>query len=245
MKKLFSFLLSLLLVMSLAAPAFATSTAGTLLIEGEEDHEITVTPGSGYHADDLFGAKFKNIMPGDRIRTKVFIKANFLKFSEDSIKVTIVGIPHDETENPLKYSETFEATDGKDQTKIDGQRDETIATMTDFLSKLDLKVTSPSKTAPLLDGTADKLLKETSFTFRNKGQVQLDLELYWDPTEDYDYNQYAKRVGEIDWQITISAYDDPDVDNPKTGDYIMMAVAVMAVRGVALAVLLIRKKRKK
>ena len=125
------------------------------------------------------------------------------------------------------------------------QRDETIATMTDFLSKLDLKVTSPSKTAPLLDGTADKLLKETSFTFRNKGQVQLDLELYWDPTEDYDYNQYAKRVGEIDWQITISAYDDPDVDNPKTGDYIMMAVAVMAVSGVALAVLLIRKKRKK
>jgi len=244
MKKLFSLFLSLLLVMSLAVPAFATSTAGTLLIEGEEDHEITVTPGSGYHADDLFGAKFKNIMPGDRIRTKVFIKANFLKFSEDSIKVTIVGIPHNE-DNPLQYSETFEDIDGKDQTKIDGQRDETIATMTDFLSKLDLKVTSPGKTKPLLDGTASQLLKETTFTFRNKGKVELDLELYWDPNEDYNYNKYAKRVGEIDWQITISAYDDPSVDNPKTGDYIMMAVAIMAVSGVALAVLLIRKKRKK
>ena len=245
MKKLFSLLLALMLVMGLTVPAFATSTAGTLLIEGEEDHEITVTPGSGYHADDLFGAKFKNIMPGDRIRTKVFIKANFLKFSEDSIKVTIVGIPHDETENPLKYSETFEDDDGKDQTKIDGQRDETIATMTDFLSKLDLKVTSPSKTAPLLDGTANQLLKETTFTFRNNGKVELDLELYWNPNGSYDYNQYAKRVGEIDWQITISAYDDPSVDNPKTGDYIMMAVAVMAVSAAALVVIVLLKRKKK
>ena len=67
MKKVFSLLLAILLVMSLAVPAFASSTAGTLLFEGEEDHEITVTPGSGYHSKDLFGEEFKNIMPGDRI----------------------------------------------------------------------------------------------------------------------------------------------------------------------------------
>ena len=75
------------------------------------------------------------------------------------------------------------------------------------------------------------------------GAVILDLELKWVPT-DKD-NLYANRVGEIDWQFTLEAYDDPSVDNPKTGDYIMMAVAIMAVSGVALAVLLIRKKRKK
>ena len=58
-------------------------------------------------------------------------------------------------------------------------------------------------------------------------------------------NEFARRVGEIDWQITVEAFDDPSVDNPKTGDYIMMAVAVMAVSAAALIVILAVKRKKK
>jgi len=79
--------------------------------------------------------------------------------------------------------------------------------------------------------------------FRNKGSVILDLELKWVPTDND--NLYANRVGEIDWQFTLEAYDDPDVDNPKTGDYIMMAVAVMAVSAAALIIILAVKRKKK
>lgn len=252
MRKLFTLLLSLLLVFSLTIPAFAAPVAGTLQIDGKD--AIYVTPHSDYHDTDLFGSQFKNIMPGDTLQAKVIIKADFSQFYEDSIKITIEGVAHDEQGNPLKYDEAFEFTDGKDQENlekndpagIDGIRDETVASMTEFLSRLDLKITDVKKNKVIFEDKASAILgKQTFDRFRNKGQVELLLELYWDPNGDYDYNQYANRVGEIDWLITVSAYDDPTVDNPKTGDYIMMAVAVMAVSAAALVIILVIKRKKK
>ena len=51
----------------------------------------------------------------------------------------------DENGNLITYSETFENTDGKDQAGIDGQRDETTATMQDFLSQLTMRVYNGSE----------------------------------------------------------------------------------------------------
>jgi len=237
MKKLFSLLLALMIVMSLAVPASAAS----FTILGED--KFTFSPGSEYHETDLFGDGFKNIMPGDTIRQSITIRGEFANFSEDSIKVTLQGIPHG-ANNPLKYSESFEFTDGKDQAEIPGQRDETIETMEDFLSVLNLKVTNRKTGAVIFNDSADEILDPVVLgKFRNKGSVILDLELKWVPTDND--NLYANRVGEIDWQFTLEAYDDPDVDNPKTGDYIMMAVAVMAVSAAALIIILAVKRKKK
>jgi len=237
MKKLFSLLMALMLVMSLAVPASAAS----FTILGKD--KFTFSPGSEYHETDLFGDGFKDIMPGDTVKQAITIKGEFKLIKEDSMKVTLQGIPHDPVVGP-HYSEKAEQDDGKDADPDTG-RDETVASMAEFLSVLHLKITNRNDGKVIFNDSADKIMKSVVLgQFRNKGSIVLDLELYWEPGDND--NDFANRVGEIDWQFTIEAYDDPAVaDNPKTGDYIMMAVAIMAVSGVALAVLLICKKRKK
>jgi len=234
MKKLFSLLMALMLVMSLAVPASATATI--------RRNGITVSPGSAYHDTDLFGADFKNLMPGDSVDQIIRINGNFSRFSEDSLRITIKGIPHD-TENPLRYSENQEQIEGKDDTDVDNNgRDETIATMEAFLAQLDMKITNVKTGRVLLEGKASQLMKSETVKIRNGQNIQLLVELDVPITMG---NEFARRVGEIDWQITVEAFDDPSVDNPKTGDYIMMAVAVMAVSAAALIVILAVKRKKK
>ncbi len=247
MKKLFSLLLALALVFSLTIPAFA----GTLTVNGAEsykgadgktyyDIKFNVSPGSEYHQTDLFGSSFKNVMPGDVLTTQVTITADFKLFHEDSIKVYLTGTPSD----PLHYDEDWEETDGKDQPPVTGDRDETVASNKDFLSKLKLTVKDAKSGKVYFSDTADKsFATDTPIgTFRAKGQITLDVILEVPIELD---NTYANRVGEIDWTLKISAYDDPAIDNPKTGDYIMMAVAVMAVSAAALVILFAIKRKKK
>lgn len=233
-----SLLLALILVLSLPLSA----SAATVNIRGKNN--FVFSPGSEYHATDLFGDGFKNLMPGDTVRQSITVKAEFGLFKEDSIKVSVRGVLHG-SENSLQYSESAEQADGKDEVPDTG-RDETVASMEDFLSRLDLKVTNRNNGQVIFNGSADRIMKQTELgTFRNRGKIVLDVELYWNPNGNYDYNEYANRVGEIDWVFTVSAWDDPSYDNPKTGDYILAAVAVMTISGAVLAVLLIRRKRKK
>lgn len=248
MRKVISLLLSVMLVVSLAVPAFATS--GNLNINDLENGRISFkcTSGNalGYHSTDLFGSQFKNIMPGDTISERITITSSFSLFSEDSMKVWISGIPHSNS-NPLRYSEAQEEADGKDETPLEG-RDETVASMEDFLSRLTLRVTNTSNGAydVLYYGPADGIMeKQLLGTFRSDSKLSLRVDLEWELGGDYDYNQYQNRVGEIDWIFHVEAFDDPTVDNPKTGDYIMIAVGVMAVSAAALVILLVIKKRKK
>ena len=237
-RNLSSLLLALVMVFNMTLPA----SASTMNIRGKDN--LVFSPGSEYHATDLFGDGFKDIMPGDTVRQSITIKAEFGLFKEDSIRVSLKGIAHG-TGNPLQYSERAEQLDGKDEAPDTG-RDETVASMEDFLSRLDLKVTNRNSGQVIFNGKADQIMKQTVLgTFRNRGKIVLDVELHWPLGGSYDYNRYANRVGEIDWVFTVSAWDDPSYDNPKTGDYIMMAVAIMAISGAALIVLLIRRKRKK
>ena len=50
------------------------------------------------------------------------------------------AVVHDDAQNSLTYSEAFENADGKDEADVDGQRDETVATMEDFLSQLTMRI---------------------------------------------------------------------------------------------------------
>ena len=221
MKRLFSLLMALMLVMALAVPASAASVE----ISGKD--KITVKPGSTYSATDLFDEQFKNVMPGDKISATITVKSGF-SFNEDSLKVYMRAIPHTDTDN-------------KPVVDVD------VATMEDFLKELTLRVYNMSDGGKkIFEGKANELdgLKENVRlgTFRKNGSINLKVELDVPITLG---NEFAHRVGEVDWLFTVEAYDDPSYDNPKTGDYIMIAVAVMAVSAVALLVILAAKRKKK
>jgi LPXTG-motif cell wall-anchored protein len=221
MKRLFSLLLAVMLVMALAVPASAAS------LDIVSKDKITIKPGSSYSATDLFDEGFKNVMPGDRISETITIKSGF-GFKEDSLKVYMRAIPHTNTDN-------------KPVTGVD------VATMDEFLQELTLRVYNMSDEGKqIFKGTAKDLdgLKENVLlgTFRKNGSIKLRVELEVPITLG---NKFAHRVGEVDWLFTVEAYDDPSYDNPKTGDYIMIAVAVMAVSAVGLLVILAAKRKKK
>ena len=141
MKKVFSLLLAVLILASLAVPAFATTVPSdsTILIKSKSLFDFNVE--SKYTSSDLFD-EFKDIMPGDTLTEKVTIVNQ--SRSTDYVKVYLKAVLHDENGNPLTYSETYENTDGKDQAGISGKRDETVATMSEFLSKLTMTVTDKS-----------------------------------------------------------------------------------------------------
>ncbi len=237
MKKVFSLLMALMIVLSLATPAFASSVTVT----GKDSYIFT--PGSEYHVSDLFGDAFKNVMPGDTLTQEITIQGNFSLFTEDSLKVWLEAIAHDPETNPHQYSEFYEGLDGKDDTEIDVEgRDEDYVSMDDFLSQLNLKVTNTKNKKVLYDGPANGVFKKTLLgSFRKSGKIVLQVELEVPIELD---NKYANRVGEVDWVFTVSAFEDDD--NPKTGDYIIIgAAALLAVSGAALVVLLIAKKKRK
>ena len=224
MKKLFSLLMAVAILCSLALPASAAS-----LTFNKKD-SFTVTPGIS-NAYDLFDEQFKSVMPGDKIVGYITVKGNFRSFSEDSLKVWMKAVPHN-------------ADGNKPVTAGVGD----VADMNDFLNKLDLRVynENESKTKPIFEGQANELdgLQENVYlgSFRKNGKIILRVEL--DVPIELG-NEFAHRTGEVDWLFTVEAYDDPSVDNPKTGDYILrVALPVMAISGAALLLVFFRKKKR-
>lgn len=221
MKRVFSLLLALMLIFSLTISAFASGGEVTY----RSKKSIVIAPATKVYTDtDLFG-NFKNVMPGDSLADEV--KITNLAVDSDYVKVYIQAIPHG-VNNPLSPSVAEQ---------------ETIASMKDFLSQLNMQVwdgekriynASPDETAQL----SDRVYLGSLRRFKS---MTLDVELRIPITLG---NKYADRIGEVDWVITFEAFDDPS-ENPKTGDYIMIAVAVMAVSALALVVLFAAKKRKK
>lgn len=238
MKKVFSLLLALMLMISMVPAALAAEVGSTIIVKGKDLFGFEIV--SEYTDTDLFD-NFKDVMPGDRLDETVTITNQLWGY--DYIKVYMRAVPHHEQFNPLTYSEPFENEDGKDQADIDGVRDETVATMTDFLSQLTMRVYDKNG-RKIYEASPDELdgLKNNVYlgTLRRLRSMELRVEL--DVPAELG-NEYANRVGEVDWVFTIEGHNDPS-DNPKTGDYIItFAVAAMVISAAALAVLLLLKKR--
>lgn len=205
MKKLLSLAMILAAIAALAVPALAADA-----VVSRKGNDIVIeTTGSGYTDTDLFD-NFKNVMPGDERTEAITIKNNVTGY--DYVKLYIRAVPHDEQGNPLTYSETCENEDGKDQKNVSGERDETVATMADFLSKLSMDVylvnadgtkqtifsASPDKSAQLTDNV---LLG----TFAKGQSAKLEAVLTV-PAELG--NEYANRVGEVDWLFTVEGFNN-------------------------------------
>ena len=185
-KAIFSLVLMLLMVMSLASTAFAASPSITF---NGFSKGFDFQPGSEYTQTDLFGS-FKNVMPGDTVTETITFTNSAADC--DFVNLYMRAEAHDETANPLspKVAEK-----------------ETVATMTEFLSKLSMKVWNGTEL--IYDASPDELdgLKTNKFlgTFRTGETATLKVELSV-PIELG--NEYANRVGEVDWIFHVEAYNE-------------------------------------
>lgn len=185
-KAIFSLVLMLLMVMSLASTAFAASPSITF--KGFTS-SFDFQPGSEYTETDLFGS-FKNVMPGDTVTETITFTNSATDC--DFVNLYMRAEAHDETDNPLspKVAEK-----------------ETVATMTEFLSKLSMKVWNGTEL--IYDASPDQLdgLKSNKFlgTFRTGETATLKVELSVPIELD---NKYANRVGEVDWIFHVEAYNE-------------------------------------
>lgn len=135
-------------------------------------------------------------MPGDCLSDDIQIEND--ADDCDYIKLYLKAVPHDEQGNPFTYSEQFENIDGKDQTQIEGQRDETFVTMQDFLSVLTMRIYNGEDL--IYEASPDQKASLTDYvllgTLRNGEMLSLHIELDVPITLG---NEYADRVGEVDW----------------------------------------------
>ena len=186
MRALFSLVLTLVLVVALAAPAFAATASITY--KGQKD-QFVFDPST-----DLF-RNFKGVMPGDTLEQSI----TFTNKSTDSnyVKLYVRAVAHDSS-NPL----TKPVKDN-----------ETIPSMEDFLSQLDMEVYCGKKqifkaSPDELGGMKNKVLlgtfkKNASATLTVKLNVPIELG-----------NEYANRMGEVDWIFTVEAFKG----TPSTSD---------------------------
>lgn len=176
----------LLLVMSFVTTAFAADSSITFtgFSSGFE-----FQPGSEYTETDLF-QNFKNVMPGDTVTETITFTNSATDC--DFVNLYMRAEAHDETDNPLspKVAEK-----------------ESVATMTEFLSKLSMKVWNGTEL--IYDASPDQLdgLKDNVFlgTFRTGETATLKVDLSV-PIELG--NEYANRVGEVDWIFHVEAYNE-------------------------------------
>ncbi|MBQ9954106.1 MAG: hypothetical protein IJO87_01570 [Eggerthellaceae bacterium] len=101
-----------------------------------EDRKIAVSQGSAYHETDLFGG-FKDVMPGDVLKQTV----TFTNKGSATVKVYLKAQAHDDVDNPLEHQAQ------------PGDKQETVASMSEFLSKLTLQI---------LDGKTGKVIYENT-----------------------------------------------------------------------------------
>lgn len=227
----------LVLCLCLSTIPRASAAWGSVTFHGKHE-KFTMEPGSGYSSTDLFSG-FKDAMPGD-ILTETITITNRSR-DGDYIKLYLRPQSHN-TQNPLSYSEAYEALDDKDQTGISGKREETLDSTKDFLSKLTLRIYSGNTlihaSSPGEDAEAIYLGK----LGRNRS-AELNLELEIPATLG---NAYSNRVGEVDWIFTAEVFSDPGKpDIPKTGDMIAAAVVIMGISGLLFLLILLTGRRRK
>jgi len=196
-----SLLLALMTVMGLSMTALAADSSVTF-----KDGKLTVFEPGTVHTDTNLFDNFVGVMPGDT-RTEEITVQNKSK-DYDYIKVYIRAVLHDESGNPISEKVLNEL-------KNDERRGELseVEHMHDFLAQLSMTVkngdTEIYKASPNeLDAFAENVYLDT---LRKDESVKLNVELAV-PIEMG--NEYANRIGEVDWVFVVEGYDDPSPTRP-------------------------------
>lgn len=184
LKRTSCIVLALLLICSLSATAFAATIEFKGFSQG-----FDFQPGSEYTDTDLFD-NFKGVVPGDVMTEEITFTNSATDC--DFVHLYMRAVAHDEETNPL--SEAVAET-------------ETVATMTEFLSQLSMKVWNGTEL--IYDASPDELdgLANNVFlgTFRTGETMTLKVELTVPIELD---NKFANRVGEVDWVFHVEAYNE-------------------------------------
>lgn len=195
LKKITTLLLAGVLCIGMASTALAADT--TITYKGKSAGGLGfLIPASDYTNEytesDLFD-NFKNVMPGDELQQTVIVNNE----SGSSVKLFMRAQVDD-----LSYDRDLAAAEGK--------QSETVATMTDFLSRLSMKVYNGSR---LIYGdteaednwvSPDQLdgLRENKLLGNIAANQSIELTVCLQVPGDLD-NTYANRVGEVDWVFSI------------------------------------------
>ena len=223
-KTIASLVMMLVLLLGIGAPAYAD---GTVSYKGGAE-KFVFLPGSGYTDTDLFDG-FKGVMPGDTLTQTIEVRNRFL--GTGSVKIYLRAVAHDEQANPL--SPNVAATG------------ETVASMSDFLSKLYMEVWQGG--TRIYTGTPDQLdgLKNNVLLASVPRGKSVTLTVVLGVPSDLG-NEYANRVGEVDWVFTAEELDPQG--NPKTGDtsnlILWIVVMVVCLAAIAVVAFLVLKKKK-
>ena len=230
-KTMLSLLLALVTALSLSVFAFAAYPTADIVYKGE--NALLITPKTTeFTTTDLFG-KFKGVMPGDTLKEAITFKNETATSRSRYVKLYIQALAHGEKKPPV--AETAE----------------TVATMTEFLSRLSMKVWNGAEliyeaSPDELDGLAEpKLLG----TFRKGETATLTVELTVPLELD---NDFANRLGEVDWKFTAEEYTSGGGKPTVTPGTLIQTgqlnwpIAVLAAAGgvlIALGWVILRKKR--
>lgn len=217
-KNISSLLLALVMVFGMTITVAAADSSITY--EGGAEKYIFL-PGSDYTDTDLFD-NFKEVMPGDVLEQKITVKNECDDC--DYVKIYMRAELHDETSNLMSENVAAE-TD--------------FVSMQEFLSQLTMTVWNGSEviyhaSPDELDGLSENVLLGS---FKNGESTELTVELSV-PIELG--NEYANRVGEVDWVFVAEELNDP---TPATGDGANVIVWIAIASAAMVTIFGIMKKK--
>ena len=205
---------ALLMALCLSTTAFAAKDDPMMIIHGKTGEDSSVewvnTHGEEDGRADLFTA-FKKVMPGDELSQTIYIQNGW--DSKDYIRLSMMAVLHDEEGNPIS-EDVMKALKADERNKMESE----LAYMHDFLHQLTLTVKAGEET--IYEGHPDELTEGfedgEGYSFgkiRSGNTVKLDVTLSV-PAELG--NEYAGRIGEVDWKFIWSGHNDPRPDpDPK------------------------------
>lgn len=209
MKKTKSGFVMFLLLAVLAVTALAVTVSAAASVTYEGGSLFAFAPGSVYTESDLFDS-FKNVMPGDTLTESITVVNKSKDF--DYVKVYLKAIPHDENDNPINSAVLAQLT--ADERR--GEMSE-LEYMLDFLYQLDLKVTCGSELfndKASMNGYKGDLVEGVligELSYGNTAELEVEIKV-----PDTLGNEYASRIGEVDWTFVVEGFSKPVPPLPKT-----------------------------
>lgn len=178
-KKVIILLLVFCIGLTFAQTAFADGSS--VLTVNDLKGNVTVSPGTGFTESDLFSS-FKNLIPGDEKTENIQVLNKCREC--DAVRVFLETIPHNSTDNPLSPNVAEK---------------ETISSMEDFLSQLTLKIWV--RDVQVFSGKANEALKSPVPLGLIPKNDSADIRVTVEVPKELG-NEYADRIGEIDWKFT-------------------------------------------